>query len=76
MVCLRNVQITYPSLSYIMINTYRQPSRLIILGGMEILSTEGTTQGDNLAMPFYALGTVPLMNRLRNVAREVKVVHR
>ena len=36
---------------------YRIPTRLFIAGGGEILSRERTTQGDNLAMPFYALAT-------------------
>ena len=39
----------------ILINTYGSPLRLIILGGVKIQLTEGTTQGDNLAMSFYAL---------------------
>ena len=33
--------------------------------GTYYLSTEGTTQGDNLAMSFYALGTIPILNRLQ-----------
>ena len=56
------------------INTYRSPSRLIILGGAEIQSSEGTTQGDNLAMSSYALATVEIQNRLRITASEVKQV--
>ena len=31
---------------------YRIPTRSFIAGGGEILSREGRTQGDNLAMPF------------------------
>ena len=56
-VALHNIQITCPPFSTIMINTYRQPSRMVVLGASDIFSAEGTTQGDNLAMPFYALGT-------------------
>jgi len=29
-----------------------------------LLSEEGTTQGDPLAMPFYALVTIPFLQRL------------
>ena len=42
-VALHNIQVTYSSFSKIFINTYRGPSTLIILGGAEIQSTEGTT---------------------------------
>lgn len=31
------------------------------------MSTEGTTQGDSLAMPMYALTITPLINQLREV---------
>ena len=47
---LHNIQITCPQFSTILINTYREPSRMIVLGGRDILSAEGTTQGDNLAI--------------------------
>ena len=73
-VALHNIQVTCPSFSKILINTYRSPSRLIILGGAEIQSTEGTTQGDYFAMSFYALATAEIQNRLRITAREVKQV--
>ena len=62
---LHNIQILCPPLSTIVINMYRSPSRLIITGGGEIVSAEGTTQGDNLAMAIYALGTTPILNKLR-----------
>ena len=43
---------------------YRSPSRLFVCG-TEIASTEGTTQGDNLAMSLFALGTIPILRRLQ-----------
>ena len=59
-VYLRNIQHICPALSPIAINTYRQPTCLIV-GGEVILSSEGTTQGDPIAMPLYALGVLPLL---------------
>ena len=47
-----------------LINTYHNPARLFIAGGGEILSREGTTQGDPLAMPFYAVFTSLLITIL------------
>ena len=38
-----------------------KPSRLFITGGKEILSNEGTTQGDLIAIEVYALGLIPLL---------------
>ena len=47
------------------INTYRSPSRLFICGGGEILSQEGTTQGDPLAMPWYSVNASVMIQSLR-----------
>ena len=68
------IQVTCPSFSKILINTYLSPSRLTILGGAEIQSTEDTTQVDNLAMSFHVLATVEIQNRLWITASEVKQV--
>ena len=59
-VCLRNIQQLCPSLAPMVINTYRQPSKLFVDGEV-ISSCEGTTQGDPIAMPMYALGVLPLI---------------
>ena len=58
---LRNIQHLCPSFSAILINTYRVDVALYIEGST-LLSEEGTTQGDPLAMPMYALGVLPLIN--------------
>ena len=68
-VALHNVQVICPEIAQYLINTYRNPSRLIITGDTnnEILSLEGTTQGDNLAMIFYALGITPIVRGLGDI---------
>ena len=63
---LQNISILCPSFARILINTYRMDSRLFI-DGEYILSQEGTTQGDPLAMPMYALGVVPLIHQLATI---------
>ena len=62
---LYNIRRFCPALATILINTYRVPTELFI-DEDRMLSREGTTQGDPLAMPMYALATVPLINRLSN----------
>ena len=69
-VALHNVQYTCPELSTVLHNTYREPSDLYI-DGEAILSQEGTTQGDPLAMPMYALATIPLINQLPHSVTQI-----
>ena len=69
-----NIQITWPEMSMYIINTYRSPSRLFTCRGEKILSQEGTTQGDPLAMPSYAINTSILIQSLRARIPEVKQV--
>ena len=69
MAALHNIRHVCPSLATILINTYRAPSDLFIDGDV-LLSQEGTTQGDPLAMPFYALATVPLIKRLTSFVKQ------
>ena len=52
-----------PPISTMLINTYRVQTELFIDDEV-VFSKEGTTQGDPLAMPMYALATLPLINRL------------
>ena len=47
---LHNSSVLCPSIAVYAINTYRLPSRLFVVGGQELKSSEGTTQGDPLSM--------------------------
>ena len=58
---LHNVSIICPPISTYVQNCYSVHSRLFIIGGGEIKSTEGTTQGDPIAMAVYAIATIPLI---------------
>ena len=61
-VLLHNISYLCPAMATYVINCYRNPSRLFVQGGLEIASTEGTTQGDPMAMPSYAIGILPLLD--------------
>ena len=63
-VALRNIQHLCPSLSVVVINTYREDIDLFV-DGATLLSTEGTTQGDPLAMAMYGIGILPLIKKLQ-----------
>ena len=67
---MRNVQALCPSLAKIVVNTYRDSTPLFI-DGETILSQEGTTQGDPLAMSIYAIATVPLIRKLPNTVNHI-----
>ena len=69
-VALHNTQIACPSFRHILINDYRTFSRMIIIGCTEIQPTEGTTQGDNLPMSFYATVTVKIQQIPRISVRD------
>ena len=61
---LHNIRQLCPSLATALINSYRAPTELFVDGDV-LLSSEGTTtQGDSLAMPMYALATIPLIKKL------------
>lgn len=64
---LHNINITCPPLSQILINTYRALVRLVIAGSGEIVSTEGTTQGDPLTTAMYIWpGDNPTHSTIKN----------
>ena len=71
-VMLHNLQRQCPEFAPIAINMYRRPSRLFV-SGSEILSQEGTTQGDNLAMHLFAMATLPILQFLERTNSALQV---
>ena len=71
---LHNISIMCPSIAQVLFNTYQAPVRCVIQGGGEISSSEGTTQGDPLAMAMYALAVKPLIDHLQSLCPTVKQV--
>ena len=72
-VMMHNIQILIPEFATIAINMYRVPSKLFVTGEV-IMSSEGTTQGDNLAMSLFAIGTLPILRLLTDRVREIQQV--
>ena len=71
---LWNIQFTCPIFKFTIINVYRKPSRIIMIGSdevFELLSREGTTQGCPFAMAFYALSLIPLTSKLHTLCQQV-----
>ncbi|XP_015767149.1 PREDICTED: uncharacterized protein LOC107345921 [Acropora digitifera] len=62
---LHNIRVLCPSIATYAINTYREPARLFIVGGQELRSSEGTKQGDPLAMSLYAISLQLLITQLQ-----------
>ena len=66
---LWNVRVLWPRASRYIFNTYRGWSSLILKGCNEtIYSREGVIQGDPLSMFVYAIGTIPLIQKLSNTS--------
>ena len=61
---IHNIKYVCPEISTYVKNCYSEPARLFVIGGLEIKSQEGTTQGDPLGMAVYALGVTPMLNIL------------
>ena len=61
---LHNIRVLCPTLATYVINTYRQPARLFITGGEELISAEGTSQSDPPSMSLHAVSLQPLITRL------------
>ena len=62
---LHNIRVLCPIVAAYTVNTYRQPARLFVIGGQELRSVEGTTQGDPLVTSLYAISLQPLITKLQ-----------
>ena len=62
---LQNILHLCPPLAKVLVNTYREDVQLFI-DGDTLLSQEGTTQGDPLAMAMYAVAITPLIRSLED----------
>ena len=62
---LKNIELICPSLINALRNSYESPSFLFV-NGKTILSQEGTTQGDPLAMAMYGVALLPLINLVKD----------
>lgn len=62
---LTNIERLCPPLYRFLNNTYKEPAKLHLGDGTYIMSEEGATQGDPLAMPMYAISTCNIINSLK-----------
>ena len=62
---LQNIELICPSIVTALRNSYDSPSNLYVNGKI-LISQEGTTQGDPLAMSMYGLALLPLMRLLED----------
>ena len=72
-VLLHNIEFLCPPMAIYVKNCYRVPSRLFVIGGFEIKSSEGTTQGDPLASPAYAVSITPLLYNMPPTRNDLEV---
>ena len=60
-VFLHNVKVICQPISTFVKNCYQAPSCLFVIGGVELKSSEGTTQGDPIAMMIYVITMILLI---------------
>ena len=67
---LHNIKIICPIMACYVTNCYRVHARLFIIGGKELKSREGTTQGDPFGMAVYAIGLTPLLEMMLKITND------
>ena len=72
---LHNIRYICPPIAIYVRNCYGKPSRMFVAGGQEIESSEGTTQGDPMAMPSYAMGILPMLARIKPEDEVLNIKH-
>ena len=75
-VATHNLPTTCNKMSMYIINTYKSSFRLIICGGGETLSQEGTTQGSSSSMSWFSVNTAIMIQSLKLNIQEIKEVWR
>jgi hypothetical protein len=71
---LQNIQHLCPPLFQFLNNTYKEPAKLHLGDGTVIMSEEGATQGDPLAMQMYAVSSRKIIDSLHDNTRDVDQV--
>ena len=61
---LHNLKFIFPIVTTYIMNCYETPSRLPLVGGGDVLSSERKIQSDPTAIQAYAFGILPLIKFL------------
>ena len=70
---LKNIEILCPALHLALANSYNHPSNVYV-NSTVLTSTEGTTQGDPLALALYVIGIIPLIELLQK-PNVIQILH-
>lgn len=63
----QQIEIKCPLIAKYVPNCYNLPSRLFIIDGVEIISTEETTKGNPTANAIYTIAIIPLILMLVDI---------